>query len=91
MPQETIMAWTALYIAVGLLALLCSVLALTITIYDLHVGNFAPDISSWTGLALLIPRLWLRWQINYFKGAPVIIAIAVYFAADIGFDKLWPS
>ena len=44
-----------------------------------------------TGLqkALVIPKLWLRWQLNYLKGAPVILAISVYYAWHVGFSVFW--
>ena len=39
--------------------------------------------------ALVIPKVWLRWQLNYLKGAPVILAISVYYAWATGFSVFW--
>jgi hypothetical protein len=44
-----------------------------------------------TGLerALLIPKIGLRWLLNYVKGAPVILAVILYYAWDTGFPVFW--
>ena len=34
-------------------------------------------------------KCWLRWQPNYLKDAPVILAISVYYARHVGFSVFW--
>jgi hypothetical protein len=40
-------------------------------------------------MILLLPKIWLRWQVNYLRGAPVILAVALYYAWHIGFGVFW--
>lgn len=37
---------------------------------------------------LVLPRVWVRWQINYLQGAPAVLCIAIYFAHYLGFETL---
>lgn len=88
MPEQTISAWLSLYAATGLVALLCAVAATGKTVWDFWSGERALPFISWSDRMIALPRLWLRWQCNYLTGAPVVIAIAIYFAGYIGFDTL---
>ena len=49
----------------------------------------APALASRIDKTLLLPKIWLRWQINYLKGAPIILAIALYYAWSVGFSVFW--
>ena len=40
MKQEALIAWTSLYIAVGIMALMCAVLAVLVTAYDWRTGRW---------------------------------------------------
>lgn len=88
MSVETFNAWLSLYAATGVLALLCAVSALAKTSWDYLSGARTMPLARWSDRALALPRLWLCWQRNYLAGAPVVIGIALYFAAYIGFDTL---
>lgn len=37
---------------------------------------------------LVMPRMWVRWQLNYLLGAPAILGIALYYAHHLGFGTL---
>lgn len=89
MKHEAPIAWTSLYIAVGAMALICAVLAVVVTVHDWQSRAWRPKLATKLDAALLLPKVWLRWQINYLKGAPVILAVALYFASDVGFDVFW--
>lgn len=89
MNPDALVAWTALYIAVGCLALICALLAAVVTVQEIGSGNWRPASGSRLQVALLLPRIWLRWQRNYLLGTPVILAIARAFAWYLGFDVLW--
>ena len=89
MKHDALIAWTSLYIAVGAMALICAVLALVVTAHDWHSRRWRPELESTRDVALLLPKLWLRWQLNYLKGAPVIIAIGLYYASSVGFHVFW--
>ena len=52
-------------------------------------GRWRPTHQTGLQKALVIPKLWLRWQLNYLKGAPVILAISVYYAWHVGFSVFW--
>lgn len=89
MKQEALIAWTSLYIGVGMMALICAVLAIVVTADDWRSGRWRPAHQTGIQKALVIPKLWLRWQLNYLKGAPVILAISVYYAWATGFSVFW--
>lgn len=89
MKHEALIAWTSLYIAVGIMALICAVLSVLVTADDWRAGRWRPDTETGLDKVLFLPKTWLRWQVNYMRGAPVIVAIAVYYASDVGFRVFW--
>ncbi|GGD82248.1 hypothetical protein [Croceicoccus mobilis] len=89
MKESAIIAWTSMYIAVGSMALICAVLAVVVTGSDWYTRTWRPALSRKLDFVLLVPKIWLRWQINYLKGAPVILAVALYYASDVGFYVFW--
>lgn len=89
MNPEAIIAWTALYIAVGACALICAALAIVVTIHELVAQKWRPRFQTKADWLLAAPKVWLRWQRNYLLGAPVILAIALGFVCHTGFDKFW--
>lgn len=46
---------------------------------------------TWKQRAVWFPRLWLRFQLNYLRGFPCIMGIALLYAHYIGFDAFNPS
>lgn len=88
MPTQTVDAWLSLYAATGLVALICAVVALAKTACDYLTGARIVPLARWSDRALALPRVWLCWQGNYLAGAPVVVGIAPYYAAYIGFDTL---
>lgn len=91
MRPETIAAWTQLYVAVGLLAAICSGCALLKTIYDLRAGLIAPPPELGLRWLLWFPKVWLHFQISYLCGFPCILAIAILYAHYIGFAVFVPA
>ncbi|QDH36426.1 hypothetical protein [Porphyrobacter sp. YT40] len=89
MKHEVLIAWTSLYIGVGCMALICAALAIAVTADELLSGRWRVATSSWSEKALLLPKSLIRWQINYLKGAPVILVIALYYAWSVGFSVFW--
>ncbi|WP_103727287.1 hypothetical protein [Novosphingobium sp. HII-3] len=89
MNQAALLAWTSLYIAVGSMALICAVLAIMVTFYELKAGVWRPALSTKFQIALAVPKIWLRWQKNYLFGAPVIVAISIAYAHHVGFATFW--
>lgn len=89
MKHEALVAWTSLYIAVGIMAAICALLALAVTADDWRTGRCRPSLVSRLDKTLLVAKLWLRWQINYLTGMPVILAIALYYAWSVGFSVFW--
>lgn len=89
MKHEALVAWTSLYVAVGIMAVICAVLALAVTANDWWTGRWRPSLVSSLDKTLLVAKLWLRWQVNYLKGMPVILAIALYYAWSVGFSVFW--
>lgn len=89
MKHEALIAWTSLYIAVGIMGLICAVLSIFITANDWRSGRLRPTFETRRDKALLLPKIWLHWQVNYLRGAPVIFAIAIYYAAHVGFTVFW--
>lgn len=88
MPAETYAAWISLYAGVGVLAAMTAACAVLKTAYDFGSGGHALAFATWRDRLLAAPRVWLRWQIKYLLGAPVVLAIALLYAHHIGFDVL---
>lgn len=88
MPQTTIQAWLSLYAAVGVMALMCAIFAIAKTAYDYRQGGIGLPTTSTLDKMLVLPRVWVRWQINYLLGAPAVLCIAIYFAHYLGFETL---
>lgn len=89
MSQAALIAWTSLCIGVAMMALICAVLAAVATANDWRNGKWRPAHNTGLERALLIPKIWLRWLLNYVKGAPVILAVILYYAWDTGFPVFW--
>ena len=54
MKQEALIAWTSLYIAVGIMALLCAVLAVAVTADDWRTKRWRPALESGLDKTLLL-------------------------------------
>ena len=89
MNQDALIAWTSMYVAVGIMCLLSAVLAVAVTYDDWRTERWRPALESGWQKTLFLPRIWLRWQINYLKGTPVILAIALYYAHSVGWSVFW--
>lgn len=91
MRPEAIEAWTQLYAAVGLLAAICAGCALIRTIYEIRSGEVELPRQGWRQKMLVLPRVWLRFQLAYMTGFPCIMDIALLYAHYIGFAQFNPS
>lgn len=89
MKHDSLIAWTSIYIAVGIMALICAVLSVLVTANDWRTGQWRPALDTRLEKILILPKIWLRWQVNYLRGAPVVLAIAVYYASHVGFSVFW--
>ena len=91
MRPEAYEAWINLYAAVGLLAAMCAACALAKTIWDIRTGQLDIHADTIRAKILVLPRIWLHWQISYFLGFPTIMAIAGLYIHYIGIDAFNPS
>jgi hypothetical protein len=89
MSHDAAIAWTALYIGVGSMALICATLAMAVTVHELRAGAWRPALATRLDVALALPKIWLRWHRNYLLGAPVIAVVAIAFANHVGFEVFW--
>lgn len=81
-------AWLSLYLATSIVAALCAVLAAAKTVIDLRSHQIVIPTSRKGDKLLAIPRVWLAWQVNYLRGAPVVLAICGFYAYHLGFGVL---
>lgn len=88
MPEQTMQAWMSLYAGVGLTAALCMAIALLKTVHDYRSGAHVLRFATWPDRILAVPKLWLRANLNYLSGAPVVGLIALAYAHHIGFAVL---
>lgn len=88
MNPEALSAWIALYLGVGILAAMCATGAVIQTLFELKTGTWRPALASRLDYALSVPRLWLRWQVNYLRGMPVILLAVGLYAHHLGFAVL---
>ena len=77
-----------LYAGVGLTAALCMAVALLKTVHDYRSGAHVLRLETWPDRILAVPKLWLRANLNYLSGAPVVGLIALAYAHHIGFAVL---
>lgn len=91
MRPEAIAAWTQLYSAVGLLATICGGCAAIKMLHELRTGSIALPTATWQQQLLVLPRVWLRFQLAYMSGFPCIMGIALLYAHYIGFARFNPS
>ena len=91
MKPEAVHAWTQLYAAVGLLAVICAGCAALKTILELRGGAVVLPHTTWKQKFLWVPRLWFRFQLSYLTGFPCIMGIALLYAHYIGFEAFNPS
>lgn len=91
MRTEAIEAWISLYAGVGIVAAICAFCALAKTIWDVKTGVLDLRADSLKDKLILLPRLWLHWQLAYMLGFPTILAVAILFAHHIGFGAFNPS
>ena len=91
MKPEAVRAWTQLYAAVGLLAVICAGCAALKTILELRSGAVTVPLTTWKQKVLWVPRLWLQFQLSYLSGFPCIMGIALLYAHYIGFEAFNPS
>ena len=71
------------------MALICAALAVAVTLHELRAGEWRPALATRLDLVLAVPKVWLRWQRNYFLGTPVIAIVAIAFANHVGFEVFW--
>ena len=88
MNPDALEAWMSLYAGVGLLAALCAAIAVAFTVHELRSGRWRPRMSGGFDYVLAAPKVWVRWQLNYLRGAPTLLAIALFYAHHIGFATL---
>jgi hypothetical protein len=88
MNAEALSAWSTLYLAVGILAGMCAAGAIVQTMVEIKQGIWRPALASTVDYALAVPRMWLRWQLNYMRGAPVILLGAGLYAYHLGIAVL---
>ena len=90
MRPEALTAWTNLYAAVGLLAGICGVCAAIKTFYDIKTGAHRLETDGTANILRLIPKIYLRWNLNYLSGTPAILAVAIAYACYIGLPAFNP-
>lgn len=88
MTREAIDAWSSLYAACMVCALVAAGIASGRVLYEVAVGRIRPETEEWRARLVFLPRLWLRWQLAYFSAMPVILLILSLFAAQLGLDVL---
>lgn len=91
MRPEAIEAWTQLYAAVGLLAAICGTCAAIRTMYEIRSGKVELPREGRRRKLLVLPRIWLRFQLSYLTGFPCIMGIALLYAHYIGIAQFNPS
>ena len=57
------------------------VLSVSVALHELWKDRVWQDARSLKGAALLLPRIWWRWQKLYLLSTPVTLGLIGYFAA----------
>ena len=75
--------WMSLYAATGVCAMLAAFgAALSIMLEVVRAREWF-EVRSFGSGALVLPRLWWRWQKRYLTATPVILAIVVFYATSL--------
>ncbi len=59
------------------------VLSVSVALHGIWNDGIWQDARSVKGAALLLPRIWWRWQKLYLLSTPVTLGIIGYFAASL--------
>jgi hypothetical protein len=86
--QDALNAWIDLYTATGVCCALCAFLALIVFITDLYTRAWVLPVSTVRERLLAIPRIWLRFQVLYLSGTPVILLIISLYIYHLGPARL---
>jgi hypothetical protein len=75
--------WMAIYLATSLCCAIAMVLSVSVALHGLWNDRIWQDARNVKGAALLLPRIWWRWQKLYLLSTPVTLGIIGYFAASL--------
>jgi hypothetical protein len=81
--QLEIANWTALYAATALCCALAIALTVPITLHQVVKGEDAIRLRTTKDVLLALPRIYWRWNKNYFFATPAILAIVTGFGLTL--------
>ena len=87
MTQAEIANWIAVYAATGICCAFAMMLSVSTVGYDLYRERIWRSVTSWKSAALLIPKIWWRWQKRYLFSTPVTLIIVSAFAMTLDWSR----
>ena len=83
MSQHDFALWMSLYAATGV----CCAIAFTLSVLRVGTQLVREKIwvttIGWKAWALLVPKVWWRWQKTYLLSTPVTLGIVALFAFSL--------
>jgi len=83
MTPTEIANWIAVYAATGICCGFAMVLSVSTVGKELYRERIWHTVTDWRSTALLIPKIWWRWQKRYLLSTPVTLAIVSAFALTL--------
>ena len=83
MTETEIANWIAVYSATGICCAFAMVLSVSTVVYELYRERTWRAVTNWRSTALLIAKIWWRWQKRYLFSTPVTLAIVSAFALTL--------
>ena len=83
MSSHEIANWLSLYLATFMCCALAMALTLPVVGAELYRDMIWRDARTWKGAALLVPRVWWRWQKRYLLSTPVTLGIVGAYACSL--------
>ena len=80
MTQTELANWLAIYAATGLCCAVAIIMSVSTVVYELYRERASRTITDLRSAALVVPKIWWRWQKRYLFSTPVTLTIVGAFA-----------
>ena len=80
MTQTELANWLAVYAATGICCAFAMIMSVATVAYELYRERTWRTITDLPSAALVMPKIWWRWQKRYLFSTPVTLAIVGAFA-----------
>ena len=87
MAQTELADWLAVYAATGLCCAVAIIMSVSTVGYELNRERVWRTVTDLPSAALIVPKIWWRWQKRYLFSTPVTLAIVGAFALTLDWTR----